>query len=129
METRQRHGIPTACPITPRDNQPRGDGLISVNTAAQQLQTHHNTIVLWARKGILYTEHKAGICPLWVRLTPQDTARLTQSSIPPNSLRIRQACQRLHMKEAQFWAEVRAGRYMVYRVRENNHWVFRVTLD
>lgn len=129
METRRRHGIPTACPITPRDSQPRGDGLISVNAAAQQFHTHHNTIVLWARQGILYTEHKAGICPLWVRLTSEDIARLTRSDAPPNSLRIRQACQVLHMSEDQFWAEVRDGRYMVYRVRENNHWAFYVTLD
>jgi DNA invertase Pin-like site-specific DNA recombinase len=49
METRRRHHIPTACPIMPQGNQPRGDGLISVNAAAEQFNTHPNTIVLWAR--------------------------------------------------------------------------------
>src|SRR5262249_11404902 len=38
LDTRQRHHLPTACPITPRDYQPRGDGLVSVHTAAQQFQ-------------------------------------------------------------------------------------------
>jgi DNA invertase Pin-like site-specific DNA recombinase len=89
MDTRRRHGIPTACPITPRHSQPRGDGLLSVASAAQQLDTCPNTIVLWARKGIVYSEQKAGTCPIWVRLTPDDVARLMQSIPPAGSLRIR----------------------------------------
>ncbi len=129
MESRRRHDIPSACPITPRDRQPRGDGLLSVNSAAEQLGTCPNTIVLWARKGIVYSEQKAGTCPIWVRLTPDDVARLMQSIPPPGSLRIRQACQMLHMSEAQLWAEVKAGRYTVYRVRQNQHWEFRITME
>jgi DNA invertase Pin-like site-specific DNA recombinase len=126
MDTRRRHAIPTACPITPRDHQPRGDGLLSVNAAAQQLNTSPNTIIVWARQGIVYSEHKAGTCPIWVRLTPDDVTRLTQATPPTDSLRIHQACQVLHLSEAQLWTEVKAGRYTVYRVRQNKHWEFRI---
>jgi hypothetical protein len=56
IEARYRYRIPTACPITPRDHEPRGDGLLSVNAAAERLEISPNTIVLWARKGILSSE-------------------------------------------------------------------------
>jgi hypothetical protein len=128
MESRRRHDIPSACPITPRDRAPRGDGLLSVASAAEQLGTCPNTIVHWARKGIVYSEQKAGTCPIWVRLTGEDVARLMQATAPAGSLRIRQACQKLQLSEAQLWAEVKAGRYTVYRVRQNNHWEFRITI-
>src|SRR5262245_5547993 len=62
QDTRRRHHLPTACPVTPRGSQPRGDGLVSVHTAAKQLQTSRSTILNWARRGLLYSEHKAGIC-------------------------------------------------------------------
>jgi predicted DNA-binding transcriptional regulator AlpA len=55
-------------------------------------------------------------------------ARLMQATPPAGSLRIRQACQMLQMSEAQLWAEVKAGRYTVYRVRQNNHWELRITI-
>jgi DNA invertase Pin-like site-specific DNA recombinase len=129
MDTRRRYAIPTACPITPRDNQPRGDGLLSVTAAARLLNTSPNTIIVWARQGIVYSEHKTGTCPIWVRLTPQDVARLTQTTPPANSLRIHQACQVLHLNEAQLWAEIKTGRYLVYRVRQNKHWEFRVVTN
>jgi len=128
MESRRRHDIPTACPITPRDRAPRSDGLLSVKSAAEQLGTCPNTIVHWARKGIVSSEQKAGTCPIWVRLRADDVARLMQATPPAGSLRIRQACQMLHLSEAQLWAEVKAGRYTVYRVRENKHWEFRITI-
>jgi len=126
MGTRRRYAIPTACPITPRDNQPRGDGLLSVTAAAHQLTIRPNTILVWARQGIVASEHKPGLCPIWVRLTPDDVARLTQVTPPANSLRIHQACQVLHLSEAQLWAEIKTGRYTVYRVRQNKHWEFRI---
>jgi DNA invertase Pin-like site-specific DNA recombinase/G3E family GTPase len=129
MRVRYRYHISTACPITPRDQEPRGDGLLSVKAAAERLDTHPNTIVLWARQGILYSEQKPGTCPIWVRVTPEDITRLTQSAVPPDTLRIRQACQVLQLTATQFWAEVKAGRYTVYRVQRNEHWEFRVTLQ
>jgi hypothetical protein len=63
-----------------------------------------------------------------VRVTPEDIARLTQSAVPPDSLRIRQACQGLQITAAQFWAEVKAGHYTIYRVQQNEHWEFRVAI-
>jgi DNA invertase Pin-like site-specific DNA recombinase len=128
MDTRRRHKIPTACPITPSDDTPRGDGLVPVRTAAQRLQTSQSTILNWARKGLLYSEHKAGICPRWIRLSPEDIARLTCTTAPPQSLTVRQACQRLQLTEPQLWTAVRAGHYQGYRVRDRHHWEFRVTL-
>src|SRR4029453_19147545 len=59
LDTRRRHHIPTACPITPRDHPPRGDGLVSVHAAAGQFQTSRSTILNWARRGLLYSEQKA----------------------------------------------------------------------
>jgi len=129
MESRRRHDIPTACPITPRNRAPRGDGLLSVKSAAEHLGTCPNTIVHWARKGIVSSEQKAGTCPVWVRLASDDVARLMQATAPAGSLRIRQACQMLHLSAAQLWAEVKAGRYTVYRVRQNNHWEFRIAIE
>jgi len=126
METRRRHQIPTACPITPRGSEPRGDGLISLKAAAQRFDAHPNTILLWARKGILYSEHKPGMCPIWVRVTPDDFARLNQVMAPADSLRIRQACKVLRLSEAQLWDQVKAGRYTVCRVQQHQHWEFRI---
>ena len=128
LDTRRRHHLPTACPITPRGYQPRGDGLVSVHTAAKQFETSCSTILNWARRGLLYSERKAGICPLWVRVLPEDVARLTQRTVPPRSLSIRQACQTLHVTEAELWATVKAGHYTGYRVRRHQHWEFRITI-
>jgi DNA invertase Pin-like site-specific DNA recombinase len=128
MDTRRRHNIPTACPITPSDDSPRGDGLVSGRTAAQQCHTSRSTILNWARKGLLYSEHKAGVCPRWVRLSPEDVACLTRTLAPPQSLTIRQACQRWQITEAELWAAMRAGQCRGYRVLCRQHWEFRVTM-
>ena len=128
LDNRRRHHIPTACPIVPLDNQPRGDGLVSVKVAAQQFHTSINTILLWARKGILYNEQKVGVCPVWVRITPEDFVRLNQPVAPPDSLQIGQVCKKMQINRAHFWEQVRLGRYTVYRVKEGMHWEFRVTL-
>jgi hypothetical protein len=111
QDTRRRHQIPTACPITPSDDSPRGDGLVSVRTAAQRLHTSRSTILNWTRKGLLYSEHKAGGCPRWVRLSAEDVARLTRTTAPPQSLTVRQACQRWQLTETHLWTAVRAGQY------------------
>jgi DNA invertase Pin-like site-specific DNA recombinase len=128
MDTRRRHAIPTACPIPPRDEAPRGDGLVSVRMAARQFQTSPGTILHWVRKGLLYSEQKPGVCPLWVRVAPEDIARLTQPTAPPQSLSIRHACQRWQMTVAQLWAGVKAGQYIGYRIRHHQRWEFRVTM-
>jgi hypothetical protein len=128
MDTRRRHAIPTACPITPRDDTPRGDGLVSVRMAARQFQTSPGTILHWVRKGLLYSEQKPGVCPLWVRVAPEDMARLMRTTTPPQSLSIRQACQRWHITVAQLWAGVKTGQYIGYRIRHQQRWEFRVTM-
>jgi len=128
MDTRRRHHIPTACPITPSDESPRGDGLVSVRTAAQRFHTSRSTILNWARKGLLYSEHKAGVCPLWVRLSPEAIARLSRTTAPPQSLSVRQACQRWHLTKTQLWAAVRARQGRGYRVLCRQHWEFRVII-
>ena len=129
METRRRHHIPSSCPIVPHNKQPRGDGLISAQAAAQYLHTCPNTILLWARKGILYNEHKAGVNPVWVRVTPEDIARLNQPVAPENSLSIRQASKTLQINPTHFWEQVRLGRYTVYRVQKGKQYEFRVNLS
>lgn len=129
MDTRRRFHIPTTCPIVPLNREPRGDGLVPVQAAAQCLHTTRNTILLWARKGILYNEHKAGVNPIWLRLTSEDIARLTLPSTPPNSLSIRLACKKLQLSKADFWQQVRLGQYTICRVQEGKHWEFRVSLS
>jgi hypothetical protein len=128
MDIRRRHAMPTACPITPRDAAPRGDGLVSVRMAAQHFQTSPGTILPWARKGRLYSEQKPGVCPLWVRAAPEDLARLTRTTAPPQSLSIRHACQRWQITVAQLWAGVKAGQYVGSRIRHHQRWEFRVTM-
>lgn len=129
MDTRRRHQIPSSCPIVPYNKQPRGDGLISAQAAAQYLHTCPNTILLWARKGILYNEHKAGLNPVWVRVTPEDIARLNQPVAPENSLSIRQASKKLQISPTHFWEQVQLGRYTVYRVHKGKQYEFRVNLS
>jgi hypothetical protein len=82
----------------------------------------------WVRKGLLYSEQKPGVCPLWVRVAPEDMARLTRATAPRQSLSIRQACQRWHITRAQLWAGVKTGQYIGYRMRHNQRWEFRVTM-
>ena len=65
---------------------------------------------------------------LWVRVTPEDLARLTRTATPPQSLSIRQACQRWHLTVAQLWTGVKTGQYIGYRIRPNQRWEFRVTM-
>lgn len=85
LDTRRRHQISTPCPTTPSDDSPRGDGRVSVRTAAQRFHTSLSTSLNWARKGLLYSEHKTGVCPLWVRLSPADVARLTRRRPHPRA--------------------------------------------
>jgi hypothetical protein len=116
-------------PIVPHNKQPLGDGLISAQAAAQYLHTCSNTILLWARKGILYNEHKAGLNPVWVRVTPEDIARLNQPIAPEDSLSIRQASTKLQISPTHFWEQVRLGRYTVNRVHKGKQYEFRVNLS
>lgn len=128
MDTRRWFHISTACPIVPHNDQPRGDRLISLQAAAQLFHCHPNTILLWTRNGILYNEHKPGGNPVWIRLTAQDLIRLNQAVVPQGSLSIRQACKKLQMNKTDFWIQVRLGCYTICRVRQGEHWEFRVNL-
>jgi DNA invertase Pin-like site-specific DNA recombinase len=77
-QARHRAGIPTGCAEAPREygDAPRGDGRISVRSAAQQLQVHPSTVIAWCRSGRLDGVQAVPHGPWWVRLTPERLALL-----------------------------------------------------
>jgi hypothetical protein len=57
-EVRHRHAIPTACPIVPNEDGPRGDGLVAVSVLAAQVGVTRSAIGRWCRCGFLEAEQK-----------------------------------------------------------------------
>ncbi|MBI5029773.1 MAG: recombinase family protein [Chloroflexi bacterium] len=126
---RVRNHIPSACPIVPRGQDTRGDGLISVSAAAHLLGVSRATIDGWVRHGILFAQQMPGKNPYWLRVSPDDMARLTAQSPEPGFERLRAATKTLGRTEAQLWEEVRAGRRAIRRMRREQHWEWQVDVS
>jgi hypothetical protein len=126
---RRRHKIPTACPITPRDAHPRGDGLISLRTAAALLAASPGALQHWRRWGFLHAEQKGGDTPVWVRLTPEDIARLdgTAAAQGCGQWPLRDVRRALGLSKEQVWEKARAGEVVAYRSHVGDHWEWRIS--
>jgi len=126
---RVHNHIPSHCPIVPRGQETRGDGLVSVSAAMQLFGVSRATIAGWVRHGVLFAQHMSGRNPYWLHVSPEDIARLTAQSSEPGFERLRTATQTLGLTEAQLWEEVRTGRRAVRRMQREQHWEWQVAVS
>jgi hypothetical protein len=130
---RRYHQIPTGCPAMPTAlplaGRPRGDGLVSVGTAAARLGVAPSALGHWRTWGFLYAEQRGPGAPLWVRLTPEDLARLDGSLAAQGHGRWRlpEARRVLGVTQGQLWELARRGEVIAYRARVAAHWEWRVS--
>ena len=123
------HRIPTACPAMPRAGQPRGDGLLPVATAALRLGVAPTALGHWRKWGLVHAEQRSPGAPLWIRLTPEDVARLdgTLAAQGHGRWRLPEARRALGVTPAQLWDKARRGEVVAYRARVADHWEWRVS--
>jgi DNA invertase Pin-like site-specific DNA recombinase len=126
---RVHHHIPSCCPIVPRGQTTRGDGLVSVSAAARLFGVSRATIDVWVRHGVLFAQHMPGKNPYWLRVSPAEIARLTAQFSEPGFERLRAATKTLGLTEAQLWEEVRAGRRAIRRMRRDQHWEWQIAVS
>jgi hypothetical protein len=100
-----------------------------VNAAARLLGVSRATIEGWVRHGVLFAQHMPGRNPYWLRVSPEDIARLTAQSSEAGFERLRTATETLGLTEAQLWEEVRAGRRAIRRMRRDRHWEWQVAVS
>ncbi len=126
---RHRHGIPTACPIVPKVDGPRGDGRVSVATVAAQLGVARSVVGRWCHRGFLDAEQKATLDPRWIRLTADDLARVdgTLAAQGYGRWRLRAAQRVLGLSEEALYQQLRDGNLIAYRARIGDHWEWRVS--
>jgi hypothetical protein len=130
---RRYHRIPTGCPtmptVLPSVGQPRGDGLVSVGVAAARLGVAPSALSHWRTWGFLHVEQRGPGAPLWVRLTPEDVARLdgTLASQGHGRWRLHEARRVLGLTQEQLWDKARQGEVIAYRARVADHWEWRVS--
>jgi DNA invertase Pin-like site-specific DNA recombinase len=123
---RKQHKIATGCPLDPTAGGPRGDGLVPLAAAAQQLGVSSGLLHVWITQGALTSEQRTRGSYHGVRLTPADVARLT-GAIPCAHLpRIGDVMAHRHCSRDEVWALVRAGAYHAYRCAVGHHWEWRL---
>jgi hypothetical protein len=128
-QVRHRHGIPTACPIVPKADGPRGDGRVSVATVAARLGVARSMIGRWCQCGFLDAEQKAARDPRWIRLTADDLARVDGSLAAQGYglWRLREAEHTLGLSEEGLYQKIRDGKLIAYRARLGDRWEWRVS--
>ena len=130
---RRYHRIPTKCPAMPTRlpvaGQPRGDGLMSVGAAAARLGVAPSALSHWRKWGFLYAEQRGPGAPLWVRLTPEDVARLdgTLAAQGHGRWRLQEARRLLGVTRGQLGELARRDQLIAYRARVAGHWEWRVS--
>jgi DNA invertase Pin-like site-specific DNA recombinase len=84
---RYQYHIPTGCPDFPaaRLNGRRGDGRYSTKAAAELLNVDRSTIIAWCKSGRLDGIQAVPRSYWWVKLTPEDIARLQRPEKPNRS--------------------------------------------
>ena len=126
---RVRNQIPSDCPIVPRGQETRGDGLVSVGRAAHLLHVSRATIDSWIRHGVLFAQRMPGKNPYWLQVSAEDVARLTAQAPEPGFARLRTAAQLLKLTQTQIWEEVRAGQRAIRRMWRDQHWEWQVAVS
>jgi hypothetical protein len=123
---RKQHHITTSCPIDPTLSTPRGDGLISVKLAAQQLQVSPATVHLWAAQGVLISDQRVSASKVWVRVEDSDLTRLNGSIQCDHLPTVVDVMADYQITRDEVWALVRARHYLPYRVRNGRNWEWRL---
>jgi DNA invertase Pin-like site-specific DNA recombinase len=123
---RKQYHIPIASPVDPTTAATRGDGLVSVNTAAQLLKISPALVNLWARQGVLIYDQRTTGSYLWVRVTDQDRARLDGSQDHGHLPTIQDYMGTHHLTRDQVWQLVQAGQLVAYRQRRGRSWEWRL---
>lgn len=127
---RLRHDIPTACPSMPNGREPRGDGLVPVETVVTQVGASSSRIGSWCRDGFLVAEQLTPLGPRWIRLTDEDRARLdgTLAAQGYGHWRLREARRLFGLSQEELAQRLRDGRMIAYRAHVGDHWEWRVDL-
>ena len=123
---RKQHAIPTSCPISAHHTTPRGDGLLRVKAAAQRLDISAQTVHLWAKQAILVSDQRVRGSKLWVRVDETDLRRLDGSMYCDHLPTIDDLIAQQQVTRAEVWQHVKAGQYVVYRVRKGGNWEWRL---
>jgi hypothetical protein len=121
--------IPTGCPVMPRTGRPRGDGLVPARVAATLLRVEPTALAHWRRWGFVHVEQRGPGSPLWIRLTPEDRARLdgTMAARGHGRWPLREARRVLGLTQEQLWEKARRQELVAYRARVADHWEWRVS--
>jgi hypothetical protein len=108
---------------------PRGDGRVSVRAAAAQLGIARSVVGDWCRRGFRDAAQKAALAPRWIRLTPENLARLdgTLAAHGHGRWRFRETPRQLGRSEADRYQRVREGQPVAYRARVGEHWQSRLS--
>lgn len=123
---RKQHHIPTLCPIDPTEAAPRGDGLVSVKTAAQILNISQALVHLWAKTGVLEYDQRVSASKRWVRVTEADLYRLNGTANCVHFPTIAEVMMAHNLTRDEVWALVRAGQFVAYRSRRGRNWEWRL---
>jgi DNA invertase Pin-like site-specific DNA recombinase len=126
---RAYHGIPTGCPVMPQDGAIRGDGLVSVHTAAERLGVAPTAFTHWRTWGFVQAEQRGAGAPIWLRLTEEDYARLDGSLGKQGygRWRLREAQRELGVGREEIWERARRGELIAYRAHVGDHWEWRLS--
>jgi len=128
QSVRKHHQIPTACPVDPTDTPVRGDGLMSSAATADVLGVSQSLINYWIQQGIIRSEQRMAQSYQWLRLSPEEVARLDGKhdwSIYPT---VRQVMRERGCSREALWELVRAGTYVPYRHPRGETWEWRLRL-
>jgi hypothetical protein len=100
-----------------------------VATAAARLGVTPSALAHWRKWGFLYAEQRGPLAPLWIRLTPEDVARLdgTLGAQGYGRWRLPEARRALSITPDHLWELARRGDLTAYRARVADHWEWRVT--
>jgi hypothetical protein len=127
LSMRYRHGLATGCPIRSGSTAPRGDGLVSLRTAAQRFGISPATLRVWAHHGVIQCDQRCGASKLWIHLTEAAIARLDGSSTATGLPTLSEVMAIEQLAREEVWDRVRAGCYVAHRFRRGPlEWEWRL---
>ena len=124
------HGIPTGCPVDTTNRQDRSDGFVPAAVAARCLGQSLAAIRVWAHDGALSTDQRRTASKIWVRLTPEDIARLDGTADVTGLPTLSGVAAQAGLTRAAVWERVREGAFIAYRTSrgpaKSSQWEWRL---